>query len=478
MAVYTTLRYGSKGDDVKSLQQQLNALGYGLAEDGVYGAKTQAAIQDYQSKNGLSVDGIAGDQTRNSLGGAGSAAGAAGYTSGSMLTKYESSLPEYNESDMLKQLRKTLSDYEAKKPDGYTPSQAVQDAASILKQYEAAKPGDYTSNYADKIDGLLNDILNRKDFEYNFVGDPIYQQYRDKYIQQGKMAMQDTMGEAAALSGGYGNSYAQTVGQQAYDRNLQNLNDIIPQLRDAAYQMYNDEQNRMVSDLDMLRGLEESDYGRYRDTVTDYYADLDRALNRYDTEYNRDYGQYRDQLADWRDDLNYYYNKTGDMSADEYQKYLNNLNSWKEERDYWWNRKQYDDAMAAAALSASSGRGGGPRPDKDEDDEQPKTPNAINAPSVTSPTGRNWYQSGQGAQNYVYNSLPDAFKGPSKGLSAATAAKYGLPQQSPKVVSSSGLGTVGKPKSVSTAGSGGSPYSTKPKTKTPAKTPKKNRRTK
>ena len=362
MALYTTLRYGSKGDEVKSLQQQLNSLGYGLVEDGVYGAKTQAAIQDYQSKNGLTVDGIAGDQTRSSLGGAGSAAGAAG-GSASKLSYYESSLPEYSESESLKKLRETLADYESKKPDGYTPSQAVQDAAQILKDYEAAKPGDYTSNYSDKIQGLLDDILNRKDFEYNFVGDPIYQQYRDKYIQQGKMAMKDTMADAAALSGGYGNSYAQTVGQQAYDRNLQNLNDIIPQLRDAAYQMYNDEQNRMVSDLDMLRGLDESDYGRYRDTVTDWYADLDRAIGRYNDLYNQDYGQYRDTVQDWKDDLDYYYTKTGDMSADEYQKYLNNLSSWKEERDYWWNRKQYDDAMNGAGGSGGGG-GGGPKPDK------------------------------------------------------------------------------------------------------------------
>ena len=47
-------------------------------------------------------------------------------------------------------------------------------------------------------------------------------------MQQGKQAMQDTMGQAAALTGGYGSTYGQAVGQQQYDAYLQNLNDEVP----------------------------------------------------------------------------------------------------------------------------------------------------------------------------------------------------------------------------------------------------------
>lgn len=50
--------------------------------------------------------------------------------------------------------------------------------------------------------------------------------------------MQDTMGQAAALTGGYGNSYAQGVGQQAYQGYLQQLNDNVPQLQAQALQTY------------------------------------------------------------------------------------------------------------------------------------------------------------------------------------------------------------------------------------------------
>ncbi len=63
----TNLSYGSRGDDVASLQKQLNAAGYNLAVDGIYGAATAAAVRDYQSRNALAADGVVGPQTMNSL---------------------------------------------------------------------------------------------------------------------------------------------------------------------------------------------------------------------------------------------------------------------------------------------------------------------------------------------------------------------------------------------------------------------------
>lgn len=65
----TTLRFGNKGEDVKTLQTKLNTVcPYGLTVDGVFGAKTEAAVKDFQKTNGLSVDGIAGAKTWSKLG--------------------------------------------------------------------------------------------------------------------------------------------------------------------------------------------------------------------------------------------------------------------------------------------------------------------------------------------------------------------------------------------------------------------------
>ena len=54
---------------IRNLQNLLNKYGYGLAVDGLVGNSTTNAIKDFQSKNGLSVDGIAGQKTYEKLNG-------------------------------------------------------------------------------------------------------------------------------------------------------------------------------------------------------------------------------------------------------------------------------------------------------------------------------------------------------------------------------------------------------------------------
>ncbi|MBR6050762.1 MAG: hypothetical protein IKP68_06110, partial [Clostridia bacterium] len=90
--------------------------------------------------------------------------------------------------------------------------------------------GDFQFSKQHLYDTLENSLLNRPKFSYDVDGDSLYQMYKDKYIKGAKLAMQDTMGQAAALTGGYGNSYAATVGNQAYQSYLGQLNDVIPEL--------------------------------------------------------------------------------------------------------------------------------------------------------------------------------------------------------------------------------------------------------
>ena len=61
------LSQGSKGDDVKNLQQILNANGANLVVDGSFGPATKAAVEAYQRAHGLKVDGIVGPQTITEL---------------------------------------------------------------------------------------------------------------------------------------------------------------------------------------------------------------------------------------------------------------------------------------------------------------------------------------------------------------------------------------------------------------------------
>lgn len=65
---YRSARPGSVGHNTRAIQIALVSLGYVMPVDGRYGPLTQAAVLDYQTRNGLSVDGIAGRQTQGSLG--------------------------------------------------------------------------------------------------------------------------------------------------------------------------------------------------------------------------------------------------------------------------------------------------------------------------------------------------------------------------------------------------------------------------
>lgn len=62
------LKKGMKGEDVRTMQVYLNALGYNCGTaDGIFGNKTVEAVKTFQSAEGLAVDGIAGTQTLETL---------------------------------------------------------------------------------------------------------------------------------------------------------------------------------------------------------------------------------------------------------------------------------------------------------------------------------------------------------------------------------------------------------------------------
>lgn len=170
-------------------------------------------------------------------------------------------------------------------------------SASMTTKKGSAAPGSfsyedapqYVNKYKDQIDSLTQQILNREAFNYDAEKDPTYQQYRDTYTREGKKAMEDTLGQVSARTGGLASSYAGTVAQQSYNDYMTKLSDKIPELRQLAYSMYQDEGNRQRQNLEMLTALEQGDYAKY--------ADL---LAQYNTDRSFDYGAYRDNVSDLR----------------------------------------------------------------------------------------------------------------------------------------------------------------------------------
>ena len=62
-------KYGSRGSEVRTIQDKLKRWGYYTGSvDGIYGSQTVSAVKKFQQKNGLTVDGIAGTKTLTAMG--------------------------------------------------------------------------------------------------------------------------------------------------------------------------------------------------------------------------------------------------------------------------------------------------------------------------------------------------------------------------------------------------------------------------
>lgn len=132
----------------------------------------------------------------------------------------------------------------------------------------------FKSPYTEKANAALDEYLNYKPFEYDVNADKLYQDYVDLYTQRGQLASEDAIGQAAALTGGFGNSYAATAGSQAYLQYMQELNAMAPEFEERAYNRYLQDKNDAYNRYDVLKTAADTDYAKYRDSVSDYEKDL------------------------------------------------------------------------------------------------------------------------------------------------------------------------------------------------------------
>lgn len=194
----------------------------------------------------------------------------------------------------------------------YSQSQSVSDAYAYLQNIVNNKPGAFSSAYQDQLQSLYDSIMNRDKFSYDLNNDALYQQYAKQYAKLGNQAMQNTMASAAALTGGYGSSYASTAGQQAYNAYLSQLGDIAPELYTRAYERYQNEGNDLLNRYQVTNNLYEADYNKYRDSVNDYQNSLNYAYNNYNNERDLDYQRYLDSLSQYNYEVEQAYNRSQD----------------------------------------------------------------------------------------------------------------------------------------------------------------------
>ena len=135
------------------------------------------------------------------------------------------------------------------------------------------QPPKYTDQYSSRIDEMLDKLLNRDKFSYDYTKDPLWQQYQSQYLREGERAMEDTMGQLSARTGGLSSSWAQTAGQQAQNYYASQAADKIPELYQLAYNMYLKDIDTQVQDLGLLNDMSDRQYNRYRDTMSDWMND-------------------------------------------------------------------------------------------------------------------------------------------------------------------------------------------------------------
>lgn len=142
----------------------------------------------------------------------------------------------------------------SKTANGIKTGTTTTTSPTLVSNVQAAsapvRTSSYTVNtnngqYINQLNSLYDRVMNQKPFQYDINSDVLYKQLADQYTTLGQRAMKDTMGQASALTGGYGNSYATSVGNQAYNQYLTGLTDQIPALYQQAY-------NRHQGDLQNL----------------------------------------------------------------------------------------------------------------------------------------------------------------------------------------------------------------------------------
>ena len=69
-----------------------------------------------------------------------------------------------------------------------------------LEQYEKTKPADYQSKYQGQIKDVMDKLENMGDFDYDPDADAAYQQYKNQYTRQAKLANQNAQANAAAMT--------------------------------------------------------------------------------------------------------------------------------------------------------------------------------------------------------------------------------------------------------------------------------------
>lgn len=167
----------------------------------------------------------------------------------------------------------------------------------------------------------LKGITERKPFEYDLSNDMLFQQAKEQYQAMGKTAMADTIGQASAMTGGYGNSYAATAGNQAYQAHLRELNNSIGDYYAMALNNYNNETDRLNGVFNTLS----ADRGAQLNEWSNNWQVYNNLYNMYQSEYSDMLGK---DMSAWQQRGSNLYNAANLATSQYGTASSNDINIW------------------------------------------------------------------------------------------------------------------------------------------------------
>ena len=239
-----------------------------------------------------------------------------------------------------------------------TPNSVRQADSYLSSQLQKIQSG--KTSYSDQVRDMMDTIMGREKFTYDVDKDPLFQQALASAMNSGKTAMQDTIGQASALTGGYGSTYATSAANQAYNTFIEDAYNNLPQYYQMAMEAYQMEGDDLYRQLDMLVGADEREYSR---NVTAY----DATYQHRNQMYNEAYQQFRDAKNDAYNIANLKLSEHGQLVNDAYNyfnasaDYANTLyereyNKWADEVNQammwaqmlnsdWWKNTEFGEGV-------------------------------------------------------------------------------------------------------------------------------------
>ena len=191
------------------------------------------------------------------------------------------------------------------------------------------------TSHTKQVQEMMNKIQNREKFSYDVENDTLFQQALASAMGSGKQAMQDTMGQASALTGGYGSTYATSAGNQAYNAYIEDAYNNLPEYYQMALDAYNMEGQDMYNQLAMLNDADATEYQRAYDAWNVNYTTAQDM-------YNEAYNEWQDSVNNAYNSANLQLNQQGmayDQAYNNYQALANNADTLynREYQNYWNN---------------------------------------------------------------------------------------------------------------------------------------------